>query len=80
MSAICHDLDHKGLNNDFLVKTSSPLAIAYNDLSCLENHHLAQTFRLLSRSDCSLLRHLPQDKQVLPTPCQLAASDHAVAA
>ena len=64
MSAICHDLDHKGLNNDFLIKTSNPLAIQYNDLSPLENHHLAQSFRLLNRSDCGLLRHLPKDKQV----------------
>ena len=64
LSAICHDLDHKGLNNDFLIKTANPLAIQYNDLSPLENHHLAQTFRLLNRSDCGLLRHLPKDKQV----------------
>ena len=64
MSAICHDLDHQGLNNDFLVKTSSPLAIQYNDLSPLENHHLAQTFRLLNRDDCGLLHHLRKDKQV----------------
>lgn len=53
------------MNNDFLVKTSSPLAIQYNDLSPLENHHLAQTFRLLNRDDCGLLRHLSKDKQVV---------------
>ena len=64
LSAICHDLDHKGLNNDFLIRTNSPLAIQYNDLSPLENHHLAQSFRLLNRDDCSLLRHLSKDRQV----------------
>ncbi|KAL3157196.1 putative 3',5'-cyclic phosphodiesterase pde-3 [Trebouxia sp. C0009 RCD-2024] len=64
LSAICHDLDHKGLNNDFLIKTSNPLAIQYNDLSPLENHHLAQSFRLLNRDDCGLFRHLPKDRQV----------------
>ena len=47
------------------MKTSSPLAIQYNDLSPLENHHLAQTFRLLNRDDCGLLRHLSKDKQVV---------------
>lgn len=64
LSAICHDLDHKGLNNDFLIKTSSPLAIQYNDLSPLENHHLAQSFRLLNRDDCGLLSHLSKERQV----------------
>lgn len=69
LSAICHDLDHKGLNNDFLIKTSNPLAIQYNDLSPLENHHLAQSFRLLNRDDCGLFRHLPKDRQVSSTSC-----------
>ncbi|KAA6423303.1 MAG: 3,5-cyclic-nucleotide phosphodiesterase [Trebouxia sp. A1-2] len=64
LSAICHDLDHKGVNNDFLIKTSHPLAIQYNDLSPLENHHVSQTFRLLQRDDCGLLRHLSKDKLV----------------
>ncbi|DBA92091.1 hypothetical protein WJX77_006602 [Trebouxia sp. C0004] len=64
LSAICHDLDHKGVNNDFLIKTSNPLAIQYNDLSPLENHHVSQTFRLLQRDDCGLLRHLSKDKLV----------------
>ena len=67
LSAICHDLDHKGMNNDFLIKTSNPLAIQYNDLSPLENHHLAQSFRLLNRDDCGLFRHLSKDRQVSST-------------
>ena len=71
LSAICHDLDHKGLNNDFLIKTNSSLAIQYNDLSPLENHHLAQTFRLLHRDDCGLLRHLSKDRQVSSAVQQL---------
>ena len=62
---MCHDLDHKGLNNDFLIKSGDGLAIEYNDLSPLENHHLAQSFRLLARPDCNLLSHLSKDKQVL---------------
>ena len=80
LSAICHDLDHKGVN---------PLAIQYNDLSPLENHHVSQTFRLLQRDDCGLLRHLSKDKLVgccpehiacvclcgLPAYCCSAAAD-----
>lgn len=51
LSALVHDVDHPGTNNDFEVKTSSRLALLYNDNSCLENHHLALTFNIL---------HMPQ--------------------
>ena len=46
-SAITHDYEHGGVNNDFLIKTSDPLAIRYNDQSPLENHHAAATAALL---------------------------------
>jgi hypothetical protein len=51
VSAICHDLDHPGLNNPFLVLSSADLAILYNDRSPLENHHASLAFRLLQRSN-----------------------------
>ena len=48
ISALVHDVDHPGTNNDFEQKTSSRLALLYNDTSCLENHHLALTFNILA--------------------------------
>ncbi|KAL3135615.1 hypothetical protein ABBQ38_006096 [Trebouxia sp. C0009 RCD-2024] len=40
-SALVHDYEHGGLNNDFLIKTAHPLAITYSDDSPLEHHHIA---------------------------------------
>lgn len=47
IAALVHDVDHSGTNNDFEVKSSSRLALLYNDNSVLENHHLAPTFNVL---------------------------------
>ena len=43
---LCHDLDHRGHNNTFLVKTGAPLAKLYSS-SILENHHFTQALTLL---------------------------------
>jgi high affinity cGMP-specific 3',5'-cyclic phosphodiesterase 9 len=47
IAALCHDLDHPGNNNAFEVNASTRLAVKYNDISVLENHHAATTFNLL---------------------------------
>ena len=39
ISAVCHDLDHPGKNEKFLIATSSHLAGLYNNSSVLEHHH-----------------------------------------
>ncbi|KAL0049434.1 hypothetical protein WJX82_002295 [Trebouxia sp. C0006] len=57
-SALVHDFEHGGLNNDFLIKTHHPLAITYNDQSPLENHHVSAASRLLSDPE---LAYLPMD-------------------
>ncbi|KAG2490632.1 hypothetical protein HYH03_011023 [Edaphochlamys debaryana] len=59
-AAIVHDYAHPGLTSDFLVATSDPLAIRYNDKSPLENHHCAASFSLLQRPDLDILAQLSQ--------------------
>jgi cGMP-inhibited 3',5'-cyclic phosphodiesterase A len=44
-----HDFEHPGVNNVFLQKMQDPIAIRYNDLSVLENHHIAAAFELMMR-------------------------------
>jgi len=57
-AAAIHDVDHPGLTNQFLINTSSELALMYNDESVLENHHLAVAFKLLQNKDCDFLVNL----------------------
>lgn len=51
ISAAIHDFQHPGLNNAFLINTSDPLAILYNDKSVLENHHVSASFKLLAQTE-----------------------------
>jgi len=54
VSAVCHDIGHPGLTNDFLVQTSSEVAICYNDTSPLENMHCARLFEILTHPSASI--------------------------
>ncbi|XP_023328665.1 cAMP-specific 3',5'-cyclic phosphodiesterase 4C isoform X6 [Eurytemora carolleeae] len=65
-SAAIHDVDHPGLTNQYLINTSSELALMYNDESVLENHHLAVAFKLLQNPDCDIFINLnKKQKQTL---------------
>uniref|UniRef100_H3DF26 Phosphodiesterase n=1 Tax=Tetraodon nigroviridis TaxID=99883 RepID=H3DF26_TETNG len=46
VAAAMHDYDHPGRTNAFLVATSAPQAVLYNDRSVLENHHAAAAWNL----------------------------------
>ena len=55
ISALCHDLEHPGVNNPFLVASRSDLATLYNDRSVLENHHCCRAFQLILHSEIQLV-------------------------
>ncbi|CAM9218617.1 unnamed protein product [Chrysoparadoxa australica] len=55
LSAVCHDLDHPGVNNAFLVNSQDKLAITYNDRSVLENHHVSVAWKILRQDQCNIL-------------------------
>jgi cGMP-inhibited 3',5'-cyclic phosphodiesterase A len=47
MAGCLHDFEHPGVNNAFLVNMCDEKAIRHNDLSVLENHHIAASFNLM---------------------------------
>ncbi|XP_037831865.1 high affinity cGMP-specific 3',5'-cyclic phosphodiesterase 9A isoform X2 [Kryptolebias marmoratus] len=53
-AAVCHDLDHPGFNNKYQINARTELAVRYNDVSPLENHHCAVAFQIFSQPECNI--------------------------
>nr|XP_021525163.1 high affinity cGMP-specific 3',5'-cyclic phosphodiesterase 9A [Aotus nancymaae] len=60
-AAICHDLDHPGYNNTYQINARTELAVRYNDISPLENHHCAVAFQILAQPECNIFSSVPAD-------------------
>ncbi|CAI2359069.1 unnamed protein product [Moneuplotes crassus] len=59
LAGFMHDLNHPGYTNSFLINTSSPLALRYNDKSVLENYHVAMGFKIMKGSEqCDIFDRL----------------------
>merc|ERR1712157_351313 len=56
-AATIHDLQHPGVNNNFLSKTLHPLAIKHSDKSVNESHHLSCAFDLMSQDDFNFMEN-----------------------
>ncbi|XP_050407137.1 dual 3',5'-cyclic-AMP and -GMP phosphodiesterase 11A isoform X2 [Patella vulgata] len=48
VACLCHDLDHRGTNNAFQQKSSSPLAQLYGTKATLEHHHFNHAIMILN--------------------------------
>ncbi|KAG1691329.1 hypothetical protein DVH05_026993 [Phytophthora capsici] len=64
VAALGHDADHPGNDNQFEVDSNSALALCYNDISVLENHHAATTFAVLRMPGCDIFRDLSASARV----------------
>ncbi|XP_035500797.1 high affinity cGMP-specific 3',5'-cyclic phosphodiesterase 9A-like isoform X2 [Scophthalmus maximus] len=61
-SALCHDLDHPGYNNVYQINAQTALALRYNDISPLENHHCAVAFGIMAKPECNVLKNLTTEQ------------------
>nr|CAH8823245.1 unnamed protein product [Trichobilharzia regenti] len=60
-AAVCHDLDHPGYSNSYQINARTELAIRYNDISPLENHHCAVAFSILNHPELNIFANVSQD-------------------
>ncbi|XP_071988064.1 high affinity cGMP-specific 3',5'-cyclic phosphodiesterase 9A-like isoform X1 [Engystomops pustulosus] len=65
IAALCHDVDHPGLNNNYQVNAQTELASRYQNKSPLENHHCAVTMEILSQMQCNIFLHSEEASSIL---------------
>lgn len=58
LAGACHDIGHPGFNNIYLIEKRDQLANRYNDISVLENFHVATTFEILSNENYNIFSDL----------------------
>lgn len=61
IACLCHDLDHRGTNNSFQIKASSPLARLYST-STMEHHHFDQCIMILNSQGNQILANISPDE------------------
>jgi len=61
LACLCHDLDHRGTNNSYQIKSSNSLAQLYST-STMEHHHFDQCLMILNTSGNQILANLSQDE------------------
>ncbi|RDD46227.1 High affinity cAMP-specific 3',5'-cyclic phosphodiesterase 7A [Trichoplax sp. H2] len=61
LAALLHDIDHPGVNQNFLIATSHFLPKIFGVISVLENHHCRAAIALLR--DSGVIEHLPSSQR-----------------
>jgi len=63
IAALCHDIEHPGQTNAFQVAARTRLAVLYNEMSVLENHHASRANTILEQNPGSILQGLNADQR-----------------
>ncbi|KAJ3224589.1 hypothetical protein HK099_008198 [Clydaea vesicula] len=62
IASAVHDVDHPGLNNNFLVQSNQKIAVLYNDVSVLEFHHASKAFQIASNPESNIFTGMAKDQ------------------
>jgi high affinity cGMP-specific 3',5'-cyclic phosphodiesterase 9 len=63
VASVAHDIGHPGVNNTYLINSNDELALRYNDISVLENHHASSLFKILDFKSCRILDFFDEDEK-----------------
>ncbi|KAK2186039.1 hypothetical protein NP493_204g00005, partial [Ridgeia piscesae] len=58
VACLCHDLDHRGTNNAFQLKSGSPLMQLYGTEATLEHHHFNHAVMILNSEGHNIFGNL----------------------
>lgn len=58
ISALCHDLSHPGVTNQYIIEIQHELAIIHNDRSPLENMHCSKLFEICAGENTNIFSQL----------------------
>ncbi|KAH3759353.1 exocyst complex subunit 4 [Pelomyxa schiedti] len=61
-SALIHDYQHPGVNNNFLYKILDPVAMTYNGISVLENMHIHEAIHMTINGDFNWLSFMTKEQ------------------
>nr|CFW94218.1 Eka-cGMP gated channel beta 1 protein [Euperipatoides kanangrensis]CFW94237.1 Eka-PDE alpha protein [Euperipatoides kanangrensis] len=61
VACLCHDLDHRGTNNTFQIKSESPLARLYST-SVMEHHHFDHCIMILNSEGNNIFQALSPEQ------------------
>lgn len=53
-----HDHEHPGYNNLYMINTKHKLATRYNDISVLESHHVASSYKLMKEKKLNIFAYI----------------------
>lgn len=62
VAAMCHDIGHFGLTNNFLMATNHEQALFHSYSSPLERMHLSRAFHILNEPDSNIFANVPSDQ------------------
>jgi hypothetical protein len=56
-----HDFEHFAVNNVYLTETKHELALRYNDISILENHHIAASSKIMLANGTNIFENFTKE-------------------
>jgi hypothetical protein len=62
ISAIVHDFKHTGQTNSYHINKQTEIALLYNDISVLENYHISETYKILTKSQCNIFEKFSKEE------------------